>query len=388
MTNIIDYIQWRGDLSFEMDRLNAVDNLILARLSYINFDDLGPRGETLYSIAQRYADSEEKMNPGLMLKEGTKPLIEAAGKSHRFGALTVKSFVSKIDMAIQLQFSAVTFELDKKSAYVAFRGTDDTLVGWKEDFNMSFMDKVPAQIEAVNYLHNIIEREGYKNVYVGGHSKGGNLAVFSSINLKRKLKSHLIAVYNNDGPGFKPNVINSSDYRDISDRIVTLVPQSSVVGLLLEHEENHRIIESNQKGIMQHDCLSWNVKGKDFIYLPELTGKARMLDQTTKSLLEKMSLEQRESFVSILFDLLSVNESKTLTDLKKGGISNLIKLSGNFNKMDRETKRIILEPLSLFFGESFRNFLAMTELDQVKCKLKNWQNETKREIEAFIRKLS
>lgn len=387
MSNIIDYIQWRGDLSLQLDSFNTVDNLILARLSYLDFNDLPPHGETLNSIAKRYIDSEEKMNPGLLLNEGNRPLLENTGRSQRFGSVVVKDFVSKIDLKTQLQFSAITYEIDKNSAYIAFRGTDDTIVGWKEDFNMTFMDVVPAQIEAADYLEDIISKYHYKSIYVGGHSKGGNLSVYASVKLAKTEKHRIINVFNNDGPGFKNSLINSSSYKDISDKIITLVPKSSIVGLLLEHEEHYKVVESNQKGIMQHDGFSWEVKGKDFVYLPELTEDALVLKKTSKAMLEKMSLEQREVFGTILFNILSVDESKTLTDLSNGGLGSLFKMSSNYSKMDWETKKIVLKTLSAFFDESYKSYMEVTELDQWRKKLKNWHRETKDEIDTFITKL-
>ena len=239
MANIVDYIKWRGDLEFKVDPFNSVDNLILARLCYIEFDDLEPKGETLKRITSRYIDSEIKMNPGLLLNEGNKPLLEGAGLSKRFGNIVIKNFVSKIDPSIQLQFSAVTYEIDKKTAYIAFRGTDDTLVGWKEDFNMSFMDVVPAQIEASKYLNNVIDKDNYKNIYIGGHSKGGNLSVYSAVKSNKSVKNRIKSIYSNDGPGFKNSLTKSPEYKLIADKIIPLVPQSSIVGLLMEHEGNY-----------------------------------------------------------------------------------------------------------------------------------------------------
>ncbi|MDC7226943.1 MAG: DUF2974 domain-containing protein [Spirochaetales bacterium] len=387
MANILDYIQWRGDLAFSADPFNEVDNLILARLSYIDFDDLDSRGEELDSISRRYIHSETRMNPGLMLNEGTKPLLETAGDSSRFGSLFVRAFINKIDFDNQLQFSAVVFELDRKTAYIAFRGTDDTLVGWKEDFNMSFMDVVPAQLEAASYLNDVVSKYGYRKIYVGGHSKGGNLAVYASVHLKKRLKRCIETVYNNDGPGFGSNLLETAEYQEISGRITTLIPKSSVVGLLLEHEEQYRVVESSQKGIMQHDGLSWEVKGKDFVYLPELKDDARIFDKTTKSVLKKLSLEQRAAFSTVLFDLLSVNDSKTLTELNNGGLSNFFKMSENYSKLDREMKKLIFDTLSLFFGESFKSFLDVSGLNQWQNKMKLWREETRDEIESFFRKL-
>ncbi|MDC7222066.1 MAG: DUF2974 domain-containing protein [Spirochaetales bacterium] len=386
MANMIDYLDWRGDLSFKADSLNPVDNLVFARLSYIDFSDALSGGETLKSLATRYLPSEEKVTPGVLLNEGTKELLEAAGLSKRFGSVILKNYESKLDLDRELQFSAMTFEIDDKTAYVVFRGTDDTLVGWKEDFNMSFMDVVPAQKEASRYLNGVLKKHNYKTVYVGGHSKGGNLAIYSAVHLNRKFKSRLIQVFNNDGPGFKQSIIDREEYQDVADRIVTLIPQSSIVGLLLESGNNYKVVQSTVKGIMQHEGLSWEVMGKDFVYLPKLRRDAVIIDRTTKGMLEKMSMEQREAFSTVLFDLITVNDSKTLTDIDKGGLGSFFKMSENFRRLDRETKKVIIETLSLFFDEGYKSFIQVTELNQWQGKFKKWREEVKGEIEGFWNK--
>ncbi len=212
----------------------------------------------------------------------------------------MKEFVSIIDEVAEIQFSAVTVELDDETVYIAYRGTDDTLVGWKEDLNMSFMDVVPAQAEALAYLEQVLHKHDYRKVYIGGHSKGGNLAVYAAVHVEDILQSSIVEVFNNDGPGFKDNILSKQQYMNISDRITTLVPQNSVVGLLLEHDETYQVVKSSQSsGIMQHDGFSWEVLGNDFIYLPSLDDH-RISGMTTKRTLEKMSADQREAFATVL----------------------------------------------------------------------------------------
>ncbi len=251
---------------------------------------------------------------------------------------------------------------------------------------MSFMDEVPSQVEALTYLNRVINEENYRKVYVGGHSKGGNLAVYAAVHLDESLKFLIEGVFNNDGPGFKNTLLNTLAYKAMQDRIITLIPQSSVVGLLLEHEENYRIIKSSQTGIMQHDGFSWEVLGTDFVYLPELDEDAKIVDITAKRTLEKMSPEQRETFVNAIFELLSVNENKTFTNLSEGGFRNLIKVSQYFNELDDTTKKLMTDILSLYFDESFQSFLEVTELNQWQSKLKALGEETKKEWETFFLK--
>ncbi len=385
MANIIDYIKWRGDLSFSIETINVVDSLILSRLSYIDFDDIHDEGEELQEISQRYIGSETKMNPGILLKEGTKELLYEVSQSERFKVIVVKEFEYKLDEANQLQFSAVIFEIDKDSAYVAFRGTDDTLVGWKEDFNMTFMDVIPAQQEALAYLEKVIDEYDYCNIYVGGHSKGGNLAVYAASCLKEEFQPLVKAVYSNDGPGFKESIIESEGYKVMMDRIVALVPQSSVVGLMLQTHDKFRVVKSNQLGIMQHDCLSWEVLGKDFIYLPDLYNDAKIVNIAIKKMMEKISIEERIAFVTVLFDLLSVNDNKTLTDLSKGGIGNFLKISSDYRNLDKKTKEAISEPLNLFLDEINKSFIEVNELNQLRSRLKEWRHKKHTEFIEFLR---
>ncbi len=213
------------------------------------------------------------------------------GKSVRYGDTRIKNCIEIIDEDIEMQFSAMTLELDNHTAYIAFRGTDDHIVGWKEDFKMSFMDVVPAQKKALDYVNAVASK--YRNIYIGGHSKGGNLAVYSAVFADKRVKNKIVAVFNNDGPGFKQRLLSTPEYLDITDRIITLVPQSSVVGMLLEHEESYSVVRSTQKGVLQHDGFSWEVMGADFVYLSDVDDDCKTVDMTVKKVLNTMSMEQK-----------------------------------------------------------------------------------------------
>lgn len=388
MAGIIDYIRWRGDLGFKASKFNVVDNLIISKLSYMSFADImaNKKHATINEIAMEYFNSNNNKDIGVLLTGEFDLMLELMAKSNRYGQLNLVEYVEIIDEDIEEQFAAITVELNKHAAYIAFRGTDDTLVGWKEDFKMSFLDVVPAQEEAVNYVNKIIENHEYHEIYIGGHSKGGNLAVYSAVYAKDSVKKKIVNVYNNDGPGFKQRLLDTQKYKAISDKIVTLVPQSSVVGMLLEHEESYHVVKSNQKGVLQHDGFSWEVMGADFEYLSNVDDECKIVNMTVKKVLNTMTLAQREEFINILFDIISVNENRTLAEIKKDGIKNLYQMSKKYKALEKDTKKAISQTVSLFFGEGFRSFFEVKNTEQWNLKSNNWRKDVPQLLSKYLYK--
>ena len=214
----------------------------------------------------------------------------------------------------ETQFAAMTFLLDDGSMFLAFRGTDNTLVGWKEDFNMTFQQTIPAQRLALQYTRDVA-LEHFRPMYLGGHSKGGNLAVFAAARSSPMLQQRILGIYNHDGPGFTSYLMGDPGYLAMVPKIRTFIPQSSVIGMLLEHEEPYTIIKSNQIGIMQHDPYSWLVLGKDFIPVQAQTTDSRFLDRTFRNWLAGMSNQERNAFFDTVFDLLTIGGAEKPLDL-------------------------------------------------------------------------
>jgi hypothetical protein len=201
------------------------------------------------------------------------------------------------------------------TAVVTYRGTDDTLVGWKEDMNMCFLPVVPAQLKAVEYLHTVAQKHKGKLILTG-HSKGGNLAMYAAVHCDTEVRNRITAVYSNDGPGFGRNILDDPDYVQLRPIIHNLVPHSSVVGMLLEHDENYTVVKSRQKsGLLQHNGLSWEILGNSFVHLKDVTPESRKLDRTVNQWIRDMTPEQREEFAEAVYQLFSVDGAQTLTDL-------------------------------------------------------------------------
>lgn len=305
MADMLDYLAWRGDIEFTQMPVNPVDALIFSTLSYIDFKDIVPASPmqsiSLEEAAAGLFSLSEPQNHVRVKKD--LELLEAVAASARFDNIRMSFYRSILIPEEDTQFAAVTIFLEDGSAYIAFRGTDNTLTGWKEDFNMSFQSSIPAQRLALEYVQEFTAAHPIP-IWMGGHSKGGNLAVYAAAKCGELLQRRIVEVYNQDGPGFSEEMMNDPGYRRILPKVRSYVPQSSVIGMLLEHEEPYTIIRSNQIGIMQHDPYSWQVLGAGFLQVEELTADSRFLDRTFKNWLSQMSNEERSEFFDTVFDLL------------------------------------------------------------------------------------
>lgn len=230
MADMFEYLSWRGDISLAHSPFNAVDSLILSVLSYLPFDGIVP--ETIHKNGASLEDANDSMRlldiRSLPIRDDRDiKLLSALARSERFKNMRLCAYVNDIDIEKEKQFSAITILTGDKHAFLAFRGTDLTLVGWKEDFNMSFLTTVPSQAAATEYLERVYG-ELRMNLRLGGHSKGGNLATYAAAFCTNKTQKHIQAVYNNDGPGFDSSIIESEGYRRVQGRLHSYVPQSSI----------------------------------------------------------------------------------------------------------------------------------------------------------------
>lgn len=299
MQNIFDYLEWRGDLSFERDSFNEVDNLVFSVLAYLEFDRIVPREAGIASISLLKAAQEFEKN---MDKSSANQynhffnqiprLLSKAANTIRYGDIQLSGYENQVDYEKYKQFSALVFSINSEQHFIAFRGTDDTINGWQEDLQMSFMDEVQAQKQAVIYINRIFPNLS-GNFYLGGHSKGGNLAIYAITNATENIRDRIIEIYNNDGPGFQKNIVQSEGYQNILCKIKTLMPKSSVVGMILERGEEYKVVSSCKTGEKQHNPFSWEVKCTTFVYEKRLTKKSTNLKTTLMACANKVSIKER-----------------------------------------------------------------------------------------------
>lgn len=357
MASLSEYLLWRGDITFEEVSLNVVDALLLSQVSYLDFkgiigDEEERQEATLAQISKRYWElhtQEELENCVSFALRTTGILLREMAQTRRFSSLLLRNYASRLDTKVQEQFAAVEIVLGKGESYISYSGTDDSLIGWKEDFNMCFLSPVPAQTDALAYLERILENENRK-VYIGGHSKGGNLAVYATVKCKRMFHRNILRVYNFDGPGFSREFIEGFRYQDVKEKIETWVPESSIVGMLLEHEEDYQVVKSKHNGIMQHDVTSWEVMGPGLIRLPEVKPASRRMAAGVKEWLGGLKPEELEFFSNCIYEILSATEAKTLADLNNDKWKSAVAIIRSYNTMDKKAKEMLLALIKAMMG--------------------------------------
>ena len=346
MANVCDYVKWRGDLTLDQSEFNEIDNLILARFSYFPFDKIIEENEivTIKELSKRFSEQDVTKLP-ILWKDDVE-LFPLMGDSKRFGGMLATKYINKIDAEQEKQFSAITVLMPNDTIYVSYRGTDNTIVGWKEDFNMSFKSHIASQISAKQYLEEIAKEYPSSKIIIGGHSKGGNIAVYAATFASKEVKDRIINVYNNDGPGFCEDVIETAEYQEILPRVHTYIPQSSIIGRLMNHKEKYTIVESVQKGIMQHDLYSWQLLGKEFVTLKKLTNESEFIDKTIKDWLENVEPEKREQVIDAVFEILNTTEAQTMKELKANWFANAKTILGTYKNIDSDTKEMVWQTVN------------------------------------------
>jgi len=350
MPNILNYLEFRGDLTFKQAELNEIDKIIFARFSYLPFNEIIlDKKDSIETIAIKMKD----LSLDKFIWKVDKEFIIKLGKTKRFKNLKVTDYKEVLDLQAEKQFAAVTICLPSRIRYISFRGTDMSLVGWKEDFNMSFMKDIPSQKEGVKYL-NQIGKKYFGKLIVGGHSKGGNIAIYSAIFCEDKVKRKIKEIINADGPGFDKSIITSENYLKIYERINTYIPQSSIIGRLLEHEGDYEIIHSTEKGLMQHDIFSWQIEGTKLKRIEKLTGESQFVNKVVRDWLQNTTPQQRENFVNIIYDVLISTDAKDFNDF---GVDTLKKISAvikSYKIIEREDRKEIEYMFKLFFESAIK----------------------------------
>ena len=340
MASINTYVRDYGDKTFNEEKFNEIDNVILSSVVYLNFDGIVPKNKKSISLCEagniflykyNYFDVSKL---GIAQKVSYK-ILKQIVNTKRYKDIQMYNY--KYIWDTDTQFGAVCFKVKKKFIYIAFEGTDNLLSGWKEDFQMAYEFPVPSQKLAVKYLNENIKLFD-KNIIVGGHSKGGNLALVSSMYCKNRINKKIKQIYSNDGPGLKKEQIESENYSKIRDRLIHLVPNYSYVGVLLRNDK-FTVIKTNRKDFMAHAVSSWQVNENEFIR-ENLSSISDSFRNSLLKWLDEHDLNQREKMISTVFKTLEESGIKNLNDFFN--LKNAITVIRNINNIDDETKKLVI----------------------------------------------
>lgn len=371
MANFLDYLHWRGDLDFLISPFNEVDAAILSMLSYLDMTDIVPGCESGLGISikdtsaqyfLKYSTTEVKpkisSTINSSLNSSLEELLRKLAVCPRFEGVQLSRFDKNTDYMVGQQFAAVTFTLQDTHPehIVAFRGTDNTLIGWKEDFELVYMEQTPAQDSAQRYLEQALEKLPGRFI-VCGHSKGGNLAVYAGSHIGSTLQDRILKIFNFDGPGFNFSVVDRTPFNICDKKILNLVPEESMVGMLLESAGERTVISSSARYAGQHNTFHWEVERSEFVR-GNLADVAKLLDLTVKTWLTEISLDERAAFLETFFNLLGASEGTLLLSDPLQSLMEIKTILKKYSQLDKETKSLLNQVFGSLSTETKRTMSA------------------------------
>ena len=364
MAGIVEYSLLNAHKDFDILPFNKVDGLIFAQLAYLEFDTFVPdrklfaRGLTFSKIAEQ--ENFDNLFPIEKTARNNLLLFNSLAYSKRYGKIKINYHENIFDSEEEIQFSATTFIMPNGDACVSFRGTDSTITGWRENFNMLYNDTVPAQISAVKYLNKVAKKIKGK-ITVVGHSKGGNLAIYASVMCSPKTKDKIIEIQSFDSPGFSEDFVESKNYLETESKILKFVPEDSIIGMLLTDTASYRIVKSDGDGIQQHNPFLWLVVDNDFVTGERIHRKAKFLNSTFREWVGNFTPEQREFFVDAIFDIVeatNVQQSESFIEWSENIRGNTSLILDTFKDLDPETRSFMLKVLRNIFPSATDSVLT------------------------------
>lgn len=341
MGNIISYLKWRGDLSFRENPFNEVDNFICSYLSYFDFAGIVPGADSGEAVRLREAAAaylgEGRDQGGFVEPE----FLEALAETRRFGNAVLWGYEDVMDNECEMtQFAALHICMEDGTDYLAFRGTDNTIVGWREDFRISF-ETVPAQARAAEYMEKTVGRRSSGRCLAGGHSKGGNLALYAAVMVSDDIKGRIEKIYMNDSPGLCGEMLDKDGFRKVEGKVVRIVPEFCIIGMLFEKDVPEKVVKSSSEGILQHDILSWQVEGAGIDMAQGLSAKCGGYNALFDRWIESVGMEQRRTFTNDFFDALGAGGAKTMTEIAAGGKDQFEAILYAMTKSERDSRKVV-----------------------------------------------
>lgn len=364
MANIMDYLACEFR-TFEELPFGAVDALVLSQFCMVRMEVILPPMREESTLGGRAAARLRAMLPGKhgaqfkdalmaeyysnlftgLVPEKVKALTLALAASPRFREMRLSECASVFDEEHSTQFAALSFTYKNKFSFVGFRGTDCSFAGWREDFNMAYMDSVPSQERAVRYLEAVAPRLPGA-LMVGGHSKGGNLAMYAVAKCSAKVRERIQRVYALDAPGFREAALSDEEEQRLAPLLERIVPQESLIGMLMKYPAPYCVVESNGVGVWQHDPFTWQLDGSSFVQRARLAPSALFTADVIDRWLAHYSDEEAEILVNALFNAMKSSGAKDFSDVLSFGPQTFAMLRDAAKNTPESQRAVLLDAVS------------------------------------------
>ena len=261
-------------------------------------------------------------------------------------------------MKVEIDGPAITFTLNTlgREKVVAFRGTDNSLIGWKEDFELAYLEQTPAQESALRYLEQAIKL--FSSPFtVCGHSKGGNLAVYAGSHVNSLRQSRIAKILNFDGPGFDFSLVDQTNFNHCVKKVVNYIPEESMVGMLLDPVGKQNVIRSDSHFLEQHNALNWEVERTKFVQ-GKLSSTAKLLEQTLKTWLTEISVSEREAFLEALFEILGASEGAVIKFDPQENLKQIRNILVKYTKLEPKTKTLLTQVFESLSSQTRKTLTA------------------------------
>ena len=353
MADFFDYLDWRGDIPFSQVPFNKIDALLLAHLAYNIFDGVVPESfserKSFTQVVKDFkatSDYEARVNIGFLINKRTVELMFKCADCLRYKDIKLCGFWNYYDEKNTEQFAAITYLVNEKPV-VVFRGTDDTIAGWREDFNIAWLDEIPAQKDALKYFKAATQAfEG--SFVIAGHSKGGNLAINTAVKCGNEIQSRIETVYNFDGPGFAVEFFEKPEYKAVEKKIRSFYPGCSVVGMIFHHPKKFEIVRSEGFTFWQHDAMNWQIMGGSFVNVKKFSDESRLFYKAFNEWIDQLNKKQKKNFVETMFCILEASGAKTNNEIEKDAIKASAKMLAAYATLDKQKRKEMKQILTLF----------------------------------------
>lgn len=356
--NMMDYMRWRGDLSISNSPLTPIDFLILSEIAYCPIENLEKgrslAGRNLNKLSSLVYPEPPKDEKPILSKRYE--LWNAVATSNRFGMVLLDCYASHFDEEKQIQFAAVFFRFENMGI-IAFRGTDSTLVGWHEDLRLAFESPIPAQKEAKSFVQAMVD--SVERLYLCGHSKGGNLAMYAAVNVSPEIRQKIEKVYNFDGPGLDDSSLSSDGWQEMNSRIISYMPEASVVGKLLGYQTNYLTVVSDSISVLQHNPFNWHVEGPNFVLTDNSTIPSQYTDRALHDFLANCDMETRKVLVNTLFSVFQATGAKKMGEIGPGMLHHLNDVAATIKNVPPESRAKLSEAVRILAGSFGGNVPAL-----------------------------